>query len=444
MDAKITRRQGFTLVELLVVIAIIGVLVALLLPAVQAAREAARRNSCLNNIKQLSLAILTFEESRKKYPSASTAPYVPDSTAGEMSDSTNNVAPNARRGDGYSWIFQVLPQMEQGNIYDRVKSTQATTTGTTVTAFPGGSQNLKIGPFRAMGDEAIAIVDTAPAAGASTLPAAAQQIIESLVCPSYPGSETCKSSQQIYGIANVAVGTYVAIPATHYNEDGAATARDGSRAPSGSLYNSYSGSNGSTPKKLGGNGALVFTGAGGVGSGTGALASRVAGIFGTFGQAGFRDGTSNTVVFAESREEQYASWISGLSTYVVASKIGAGSPNYAQVGKPAPAVAGSPAVLMYGTPADPLEGECNLNVGQEVRRATTKEDWMYYDRTFAHGTGSGTQAERIWGPSSAHPGTILHGWADGHGSSIQEDIAPVTYLHIVTRAGGEVVDVTSL
>src|SRR5687768_12586666 len=69
------RERGFTLVELLVVIAIIGVLVALLLPAVQAAREAARRNSCLNNIKQICLGLMNHEDTKKAFPLASTAPY---------------------------------------------------------------------------------------------------------------------------------------------------------------------------------------------------------------------------------------------------------------------------------------------------------------------------------------------------------------------------------
>ena len=94
-------RRAFTLVELLVVIAIIGILVALLLPAVQSAREAARRMQCVNNLKQLALACHTYHDQAKAFPPAATF----DLTDEGRIDTTNNMRAN--------WLMLILPFMEQ-------------------------------------------------------------------------------------------------------------------------------------------------------------------------------------------------------------------------------------------------------------------------------------------------------------------------------------------
>src|SRR3712207_4243334 len=103
------RRGGFTLVELLVVIAIIGVLVALLLPAIQAAREAARRNTCQNHIRQLGLALLNYHDSKGKFPPSV---QLPQGTGGMN-------APHLGTKHQANWAISVLPQMEQGALYNR-------------------------------------------------------------------------------------------------------------------------------------------------------------------------------------------------------------------------------------------------------------------------------------------------------------------------------------
>ena len=85
------RRNAFTLVELLVVIAIIGILVGLLLPAVQAAREAARRMQCSNNLKQMGLATLNYESAHKKFPPGR---FDPDYSVGGVAQASYTSYPN--------------------------------------------------------------------------------------------------------------------------------------------------------------------------------------------------------------------------------------------------------------------------------------------------------------------------------------------------------------
>jgi prepilin-type N-terminal cleavage/methylation domain-containing protein len=98
---KMAKRTAFTLVELLVVIAIIGILIAMILPAVQSVREAARRTECSNNIRQIGLAVQNFETANENFP------------------------PGWKSSTGWGWMAHALPFIEQGNIADRIDLQQA-------------------------------------------------------------------------------------------------------------------------------------------------------------------------------------------------------------------------------------------------------------------------------------------------------------------------------
>jgi prepilin-type N-terminal cleavage/methylation domain-containing protein/prepilin-type processing-associated H-X9-DG protein len=100
-------RRGFTLIELLVVIAIIAVLIALLLPAVQAAREAARRAQCVNNLKQMGLALHNYHDALSVFPPGYIA-------AGPYVDGETDVSP------GWSWASMILPQLDQSPLYSSI------------------------------------------------------------------------------------------------------------------------------------------------------------------------------------------------------------------------------------------------------------------------------------------------------------------------------------
>jgi prepilin-type N-terminal cleavage/methylation domain-containing protein len=98
------RRRGFTLIELLVVIAIIAILIALLLPAVQQAREAARRSQCLNNLKQLGLALHNYHDAYNTFPPG----WIGASPAGADTEGLS----------GFAWGAQLLPYVDQGPLYN--------------------------------------------------------------------------------------------------------------------------------------------------------------------------------------------------------------------------------------------------------------------------------------------------------------------------------------
>jgi prepilin-type N-terminal cleavage/methylation domain-containing protein len=109
------RRAAFTLVELLVVIAIIGILVALLLPAIQAAREAARRTECINNLKQIGTAILNHESALNEFPTGGTMPWV---RVEQYVDANNKPLPIQPKV--MSWAYQILPYREETDVHGMI------------------------------------------------------------------------------------------------------------------------------------------------------------------------------------------------------------------------------------------------------------------------------------------------------------------------------------
>src|SRR5262249_44820468 len=110
-DPRRCRRRGFTLIELLVVIAIIGVLIALLLPAVQAAREAARRAQCTSNLKQLALATLNYECANGTFPMAFHWQFCPPGAP-------NCFAGPPSVGNSFGPMVALLPFYEQANLFN--------------------------------------------------------------------------------------------------------------------------------------------------------------------------------------------------------------------------------------------------------------------------------------------------------------------------------------
>ncbi len=144
--------HGFTLVELLVVIAIIATLIGLLLPAVQSAREASRRSSCTNNVRQLAVGLLTFHDAKGSFPGHS-------SPGGEI---------------GVSWLCMLLPQIEQSTLFGDVD--------VSAPAFAAGqNSNRKLGRHR----------------------------IGTFLCPSYQSDRSVSTVDDITGFGNAYTTHYV-------------------------------------------------------------------------------------------------------------------------------------------------------------------------------------------------------------------------------------------
>jgi type II secretory pathway pseudopilin PulG len=387
----VAPRRGFALKGLLAVVIILGLLSVIAFPAIQAAREAARRNQCSCKLKQMGLALQNYHDAFKKFPAlthqgnadgAANVWYTaPGATFAPNSPAPNGYTQSPASAAGYSWIVMVLPYLEEQVLYDQIaRASEAFT----YEAFTGSEATAK------PNNDRFCILGCGPSRHFSTI------ALDEIACPSYAGnaistasSRTAKPRVTIEPYARlfqgqssppfgVTVTNYVALSATHLDCMGL--------GPDDPRTETAEPPNGTIVPGKGLNMKAVL------------------------------DGTSRTLIVCETKEPAVNSWYDGTVCWTVGANPNASSPPTVNASgywsfPPGTTNAGG---LDYGPGADgtPL---------------------------FApHGTTPAQTQPVSWGPSSDHSGSVvLHLACDAAVHALTADIDPALYLQLITRAGRE-------
>jgi prepilin-type N-terminal cleavage/methylation domain-containing protein len=379
-----SKRRAFTLVELLVVIAIIATLIGLLLPAVQSAREAARRTGCSFNVRGLTQAIMVYESTKRRLPSTT------DRLPGTSRAGTGGNSPTT---SGYSWIFHILPYMEEGAFYNNVSN---------------NTSKFRFGPF-STGRSATAGGAWSGQNWQGTHAAAV--VISQLICPSSGGGSAVETTPtgSTSGLSysseyNTIAGPIAGTPAaTNYK------AMAGTHMASQPV-------DGPTTIVPQGNGAIQFMPDVAVPSSLAAtpwFASRTGVTAGSIS-----DGMSKTVMVAETKERGYSAWIDGTTAWVVAYDPNQGIPFNVN------------GIWNRTNAANNPVTACGLTVQPSLTPRVQFLPAAQFGGRMAQGMA--------FGPGSDHQGGItMHAFGDTHVAQVTSDVDPGVYLAICSRNGQE-------
>jgi prepilin-type N-terminal cleavage/methylation domain-containing protein len=379
------RRHGFTLVELLVVIAILGVLVGLILPAVQSARESARRMSCSNNLRQLGTALLAFEGKWGRLPAGMDRYRDLEFTSTNLGASLPNFW-----NDAFSWIALLLPFAEEQPLYDTISF------GVSCTA----TVNRPAGTT----------------------------VLRGLVCPSYSGpTAACRTGTGALP-ANYAVTNYKACAAVGFYTANALYAipykgffHENPWVVSGTIINRNILLGGViTQQHWTSEPGPYVSGSAGKLPTTNFAKQNYLGI----ARSQIVDGASQTLMLGETRESTNAPWIQGRSNWLSA------------VSGSVRALTQTDFILM-GAPTTRIGGVYAASAQPAIRDNLTASGTGTFT---GYVTGSSAQAPSFASSSEHRGGGVFHAYADGHVAVIMPDIDLQTICSLYTRDGSEKVD----
>ncbi len=412
-----SEKRGFTLVELLVVIAIIGILIALLLPAIQAAREAARRAACVNNMRQLGIALHNFHDGMKKFP-------------GGAQVFQTGAGIDTRRCGGWSFIARCLPFMEYGAIYDSLpmkvipNGTLETGSSTTISAVGVGGGTAP----------------TITTQEINNIQIARSTVLKELICSSNPNDSVDGNSPQRVSAGSstkpFAVTNYKAIGASSL----ASLAYAITSAPSGGLPGGATYPTDATiAQTIHPDGALPP----GDGKRIGDLT----------------DGTSHTLMLTECMDNTFSCWIAGPETII------AGIPNDYAAGGSGTTTATKKQVVynqiysggtFYVPGADTstgFNGKYDAEAGSTIQAYKTFLAMDFNPATgkdaVVYGTAKGEfynlssymvtnlSGQNRYGPSSGHPSSVNHVFGDASVRSVSKSVDFAAYFFNLTRNNGD-------